>query len=58
MLIVCYKLPYHMDGQYKVDSGDKYHLPMEGPRLTNDKRTHKIFLIIYISLIWNVTGKV
>jgi hypothetical protein len=56
MLFVCYKFPY-MEGLYKPNSGDEHHFPVKGSRLTNVVRTHKIFHIIYIFLVWNVTGK-
>ena len=56
MLAICYKFPY-MEGLYKLDSGDEHHFPVKGPTLTNDTRTHQIFHIIYIFLVWNVTGK-
>jgi hypothetical protein len=57
MLVVCYKFPYMKD-LYKLDSGDEHYFSVKGPRLTNEIRTHQIFHIIYIFLVWNVTGKV
>ena len=58
MLVVCFKFPYHVDGLYRLYSGNIHHFPVKGPRLTNHIRTHQIFHTIYISLVWNVTGKV